>query len=67
MARSSALMLVAVSIGWLSLAVGQNEGPGPQKNNVVVRVHTNHQPAQMSGGLVSRLFLYSPNEALNLK
>jgi Domain of unknown function (DUF4838)/Glycosyl hydrolases family 2, sugar binding domain len=33
--------------------------PG-QRNSVVVRVHTNYQPAQMAGGLVGRLFLYSP-------
>ena len=33
--------------------------PG-QKNSVVVRLHTNLQPAQMAAGLVSRLFLYSP-------
>jgi beta-galactosidase len=36
--------------------------PG-QRNSVVVRVHTNDQPAQMAGGLVGRLFLYSPLEA----
>lgn len=36
--------------------------PG-QKNNVVVRLHTNFQPAQMAAGLASRLFLYSPREA----
>ena len=33
-----------------------------EKNTFVVRVHTDYQPAQMSGGLVSRLFLYSANE-----
>ncbi|MFN9750386.1 MAG: hypothetical protein ACK57U_03255 [Planctomycetota bacterium] len=35
---------------------------GGEKNTFVVRVHTDYQPAQMSGGLVSRLFLYSANE-----
>jgi len=35
--------------------------PG-RKNSVVVRLHTNYQPAQMAAGLVSRLFLYSPKE-----
>lgn len=34
--------------------------PG-QKNTVVVRIHTNYQPSQMAAGLISRLFLYSPN------
>jgi len=34
--------------------------PG-KKNNVVVRLHTNLQPAQMSAGLASRLFIYSPH------
>jgi hypothetical protein len=33
--------------------------PG-RKNVVVIRLHTNYQPAQMSAGLVSRLFLYEP-------
>jgi hypothetical protein len=33
--------------------------PG-RKNSIVVRVHTNYQPTQMAGGLVSRLFLYAP-------
>ena len=36
--------------------------PG-KKNSVVIRLHTNYQPAQMAAGLVSRLFLYSPKEA----
>lgn len=35
---------------------------GGEKNSIAIRVHTNYQPAQMSGGLVSRLFLYAPNE-----
>jgi len=35
--------------------------PG-QKNSVAIRLHTNYQPAQMSAGLVSRLFLYSPHQ-----
>ena len=35
--------------------------PG-EENSVVVRLHTNIQPAQMAAGLVSRLFLYSPKE-----
>jgi hypothetical protein len=33
--------------------------PG-QRNSIVVRLHTNYQPAQMAAGLASRLFLYSP-------
>jgi len=33
--------------------------PG-KKNKVVLRLHTNYQPAQMAAGLASRLFLYSP-------
>ena len=33
--------------------------PG-QPNSVVIRLHTNLQPAQMSAGLASRLFIYSP-------
>jgi len=36
--------------------------PG-ETNSVVIRLHTNLQPAQMAAGLVSRLFLYSPKEA----
>jgi len=36
--------------------------PG-KMNSVVVRLHTNYQPAQMAAGLVSRLFLYAPKEA----
>ena len=35
--------------------------PG-QQNSVAIRLHTNYQPAQMSAGLVSRLFLYSPHK-----
>jgi hypothetical protein len=33
-----------------------------QKNMVAARLHTNDQPVQMSGGFVSRLLLYSPNQ-----
>ncbi len=33
--------------------------PG-KKNSIVVRVHTHEQPAQMSAGMCSRLFLYAP-------
>jgi len=33
--------------------------PG-KKNVIAIRLHTNYQPAQMSAGLVSRLFLYEP-------
>jgi hypothetical protein len=36
--------------------------PG-KTNSVVVRLHTNYQPAQLAAGLVSRLFIYSPKEA----
>ena len=36
--------------------------PG-KTNSIVVRLHTDYQPAQMAAGLVSRLFLYSPKEA----
>ena len=35
---------------------------GGERNAIVIRVHTNYQPAQMSGGLVSRLFLYTPKD-----
>ena len=35
--------------------------PG-QKNQVVVRLHTNIQPAEMAAGMASRLFLYAPFE-----
>jgi hypothetical protein len=31
-------------------------------NQITVRLHTHHRPAQMAGGLVSRLFIYSPNK-----
>ncbi len=33
--------------------------PG-ESNSVVIRLHTNYQPAQMAGGMTSRLFLYTP-------
>lgn len=32
-------------------------------NSIVVRLHTNYQPAQMAAGLDSRLFLYTPKAA----
>ena len=35
----------------------------PGRNQVAIRLHTNYQPAQMSAGLVSRLFLYAPKES----
>jgi hypothetical protein len=35
--------------------------PG-EKNVVVLRLHTNYQPAQMAAGMASRLFLYAPTE-----
>ncbi|MHB9108167.1 MAG: DUF4838 domain-containing protein [Armatimonadota bacterium] len=36
--------------------------PG-KKNSIVVRLHTDYQPAQMAAGLASRLFLYAPKDA----
>jgi len=40
--------------------------PG-EKNQVVVRLHTNLQAAQMPAGLASRLFIYAPYAAAQIE
>ncbi len=45
----------------LDLEVTDALAPGGN-NSVVVRLHTNYQPAQMAAGLMSRLFLYAPRD-----
>ena len=40
--------------------------PG-EKNQVVVRLHTNLQAAQMPAGLASRLFIYAPYPAAQIE
>jgi hypothetical protein len=45
----------------LDLEVTDALAPGGN-NSVVLRLHTNYQPAQMAAGLASRLFLYTPSD-----
>ena len=40
--------------------------PG-ERNQVVVRLHTNLQAAQMPAGLASRLFIYAPYPAAEIE
>jgi hypothetical protein len=45
----------------IDLEVTEALVPGA-RNSLAIRIHTNYQPAQMSTGLCSRLFLYAPTE-----